>query len=114
MSLLSCQSKLDIPKPKDLLSEHQMGQVLADILLLQNYSDNTVSSDSTLSIQDFQNAITDVINQKYQLKDSQAFYSYRYYVKNPDIFLRVIKISQDTLQGLFNSKDSVSAVKSVE
>ena len=105
--LIACKENNYKSKPKDLLQEHQMGQILADILLLQGYADNNIVDDSLLSIAGFQKIIPEAINEKYHLADSQAYYSYQYYVKEPEVFRKIIGIARDTLESLMTVQDTL-------
>ena len=104
--LIACKNTEEKIPPKDLLSEQEMGRVLADVLLIQNYLAVSASPNYlNLEISSYP-----LINEKYQLTDSQAYYSYQYYLTDPETFNRILLVTKDTLEQI-NKKFTTTPVE---
>lgn len=91
---MACKSIEKDAPPANLLSEHKMGIILADVLLVQNYLSGTYSPNyASLELSSYP-----LINEKYELSDSQAYHSYQYYLKSPEKFNRILVVAKDTLE----------------
>lgn len=98
--ITACQSSGEIPKPQNLLDEHQMGIILGDFLLIENYNSQYVANHDSVNYDLLQLFSYPILNEKYQLTDSQAYHSYQYYLNFPDKMKNIISIAQDSLNQL--------------
>ncbi|MCO5233208.1 MAG: hypothetical protein M9888_05680 [Chitinophagales bacterium] len=73
-----------------------MGRIIADALLIENkLSVSGVTQYNLLLLNSYP-----LLDQKYHLKDSQSYYSYQYYVQQPEKFKQILQIAIDTLNTL--------------
>lgn len=98
--ITACQEHVEIAKPKNLLSEQQMGVILGDFLLLENYNSQYINEHDAFDYNQLQLYSYPVINEKYQLADSQAYQSFQYYMNFPEKMKNIISIAQDSLNQL--------------
>ncbi|MCZ2392804.1 MAG: DUF4296 domain-containing protein [Chitinophagales bacterium] len=95
-ALCQCKNKNSIPPPPDLIEEKIMGRIIADALLIENkLSVSGVTQYNLLLLNSYP-----LLDQKYHLKDSQSYYSYQYYVQQPEKFKQILQIAIDTLNTL--------------
>lgn len=73
-----------------------MGRIIADALLIEN----KLSSSGMKQYNQLLLTSYPILDEKYHLKDSQAYKSYHYYVQQPEKLDRIIKIALDTLNML--------------
>ena len=95
--LIACKQK-EVRKPgPGILSEKEMGIVLADVLLLESYTtkNGTVYDGKTSEVMITHNY--PLIDKKYELADSQLIRSYEYYIGDPEAMSRIMNIVIDTL-----------------
>jgi|GEM_PF-3983823 len=97
LSLTACTQQIKKEAPANLIAEQKMGYILADILLLENHT----MQHSNAYIGLTSNVMTDfsypIIDKKYNLADSQFYFSYKYYLAQPQQMLKVLDYAKDTL-----------------
>lgn len=94
---IACKEESTIIPPKDLLDEKTMARVLVDFLLIENYNNQFTLEHKDVNYDKLQLYGYPVINEKYGLTDSQAFYSYKYYLHFPERMKNIFAIAQDSL-----------------
>lgn len=95
--IAACSPSEKKKEPKDLLDEKKMGLVLADFLLLENHIVQYSGLHQEARYDELQFYSYPIINEKYNLTDSQAYHSYQYYLENPKRFKKVIEFALDSL-----------------
>lgn len=83
-NVLSCSEAIE--KPKDLLSEDQMSQIIADFAINeQSYTmGNSINSENA----------TRFILKKYKIKGENFTKSYEYYMTKPDVIAEILDEAQ--------------------
>src|SRR5690554_3466230 len=104
---IACQSKNKHLPPKDLIPKDKMALILADILLLDNHYVKIISDHEDIKYDELQFYSPDLINEKYQLKDSQAYFSYQYYLNQPEIFQEILTLALDSLNQLAEETEPI-------
>lgn len=84
--------------PSDILSEKEIVPVLADLLILEAYTNKNTDKYKGAPAEVMQNFNYPLLNEKYGLKDSVLYNSYQYYLKNPEKFRNIMVAVQDTLR----------------
>lgn len=97
---VACQSEKKTIPPEDLIPKNKMALILADILLLENHYINIMSDSDQTNYDELQFYSPSLINEKYRLKDSQAYYSYQYYISQPKLFQEILDLALDSLNQL--------------
>ncbi len=95
--ITSCQQANQSSPPANLIDEQLMGRILADVLLLENQVMQTNINAQGVDYQNLQLQNYPLIDEKYNLADSQAYKSYQYYINNIKEFKKVLEFTQDTL-----------------
>lgn len=103
----SCQSQEQIPAPIDLIPKQQMAQILADLIILDQHYVSLINLNDQLDYNRMQFFSSEIINDKYQLQDSQAYHSYQYYLQHPYLFKDVLEIAIDSLEKLTSSSEEL-------
>lgn len=107
--IAACGASEKENEPKDLLDEKTMGLVLADFLLLENHIIQYSATRQEVRYDKLQFYSYPIINEKYNLTDSQAYHSYQYYLENPQKFKRVIGFALDSLNKIVENTTPESA-----
>jgi len=107
--MVSCDWATEKKAPEGILDEQQLSVILADVLLLEAHTSRNVSEYEGRAADVMMRYNYPMIDEKYNLKDSQLIRSYQYYLSDPEALIRIMNLVQDTLDVLFVGVTSTDA-----
>ncbi len=104
--LTACEQKETHTPPENLVPESKMSAILGDMLLLDNHYIRMIGSSEDFDYEKIQFYTSPLIDKKYGLIDSQAYFSYRYYLSQPEIMKSIVQTAIDSLSQLLEQDES--------